>query len=389
MAAPSNALVWALRAIAISHMGRSAGNDILVQTSRRVYGKALLRLNVALQDSEEGLSIDTLGATVLLSFYEIFNCTDGNSWIKHAGGAGHLIKLRGPKRHRTGIDRLVFIACRYSLVMEAFRETIPCFLDAPEWRKLCREISDDIPYQGPLLDANKEYFQAIATYPGYLRSAIDLVSESQPDLTTLRDVHCQGQLHRSRFKAIHNRMGDELRAVGQEPQKTASSFNDKHFPVVYDYPNIHIAAFYSGYWAILCAINVSILGLEAKLGPLYNHKRSPRHDAPPASSSQPQTQPRPRPLWDAAKTLSPHHPYFTENTMHARDICKSAEYMAHAPFLGPFFLVLGLRTALKVLTGEAERGWIFGKLSEIGRNMGLARSEIDPYHVPLAGPIRS
>ena len=71
----SPALVWAIRAISIAQLGKQANDEALTQTSRRVYGKALMKLNEALQDREEGLSSDTLSATVLLSIYEIFNCT--------------------------------------------------------------------------------------------------------------------------------------------------------------------------------------------------------------------------------------------------------------------------------------------------------------------------
>ena len=71
----SPALVWAIRAISIAQLGKKASDEALTQTSRRVYGKALMKLNEALQDRDEGLSSDTLSATVLLSIYEIFNCT--------------------------------------------------------------------------------------------------------------------------------------------------------------------------------------------------------------------------------------------------------------------------------------------------------------------------
>ncbi len=47
-----------------------------------MYGKALLYLNKSLQDQGEGLSTDTLCATVLLSFYEIITCTERNAWVQ-------------------------------------------------------------------------------------------------------------------------------------------------------------------------------------------------------------------------------------------------------------------------------------------------------------------
>jgi hypothetical protein len=40
----------------------------------------------------------------------------GESWITHAGGAGRLIQLRGPDRHRSGFDCAMFMAARGYLV---------------------------------------------------------------------------------------------------------------------------------------------------------------------------------------------------------------------------------------------------------------------------------
>ena len=45
----SNCLTWAIRAVAVSHLGRAAADEDLVETSRRIYGKALLKLNDALR----------------------------------------------------------------------------------------------------------------------------------------------------------------------------------------------------------------------------------------------------------------------------------------------------------------------------------------------------
>jgi hypothetical protein len=40
----------------------------------------------------------------------------GKSWITYAGGAGRLIRLRGPDRHRSGFDCAMFMASRGYLV---------------------------------------------------------------------------------------------------------------------------------------------------------------------------------------------------------------------------------------------------------------------------------
>ena len=399
----SACLNWALRAISIAHLGRKASDPDLIETSRRTYGKALLKLNSALQDPFEGLSSDTLSATILLSFYEIFNCTDRHSWIKHAGGAGHLIRLRGPARHRTGIDRTVFMACRYSLIMEAFQNRNPCFLDAPEWRALCRDINEDLKRENPnspLLDGNEQFFQEIVQHPAYLSSALDAVSVPQPDPVRLKALFASGQSHRTKYQAIHARVTHELRAMGREPTKTASSFNDTTFPVVYEYTDAHIASLFCGYWTVLCAINISLIGLQGKIAQVEQLKRQAHHyvrhhepDIFSASSDYPNPLPHPpnpisststirergRPLWEIAVNQGSSHLYIAENTAYAREICKSVEYLQHTPFVGPLFLVLALRMALRMGIMKKEKQWILQKLDQIGVDMGLARTEVEAY----------
>lgn len=72
----SSTLLYAIRAISLSFLGCQTRDENLVQNSRLIYGKTLLKLNKSLQDPLEGLSSDTLSATVLLTFYEMLNCTE-------------------------------------------------------------------------------------------------------------------------------------------------------------------------------------------------------------------------------------------------------------------------------------------------------------------------
>ena len=397
---PLSCLTWAVRAISISHLGRKTRDPNLIETSRRIYGKALLKLNAALQDPLEGLSSDTLSATVILSFYEVFNCTDRYSWIKHAGGAGHLIRLRGPARHRSGVDRAVFVACRYSLIMEAFQNRTPCFLDAPEWRALGWQIHHDLRREypsNPILEANEQFFQELTTHPGYLSSAMKAVGVPQADLAHLRAIYTTGHNHRTTYQTIHAHMTDEIRTLGQEPTKTASCYNDKVFPVVYEYRDVHLASLYCGYWAVLCAINISLIGLQAKIASterlaLVSQEalQEGRPNKPPVNPFvNPQSLPKPSarpkgqqtPLWDAASSLGDSHLYIAENAVYAREICKSAEFLQQTPFVGPLFLIITLRMALRMGITRKEKEWVLKKLDEIGVNMGLAKSEIEVYHI--------
>lgn len=78
-AGASSVLDWAIRAISLPHLGRQVQDQSLIQMSLQIYGKALLKLNAALQDPIKGFASDSLSATILLSFYELLNCTEKDS----------------------------------------------------------------------------------------------------------------------------------------------------------------------------------------------------------------------------------------------------------------------------------------------------------------------
>lgn len=67
----SDALSAALLAVSTVMVGRSFGDDNLVARSYMVYGSALSKLRLALQDERTAGSPDTLGATMALSNYEV------------------------------------------------------------------------------------------------------------------------------------------------------------------------------------------------------------------------------------------------------------------------------------------------------------------------------
>ena len=402
----SDSLTWAIRAISISNLGRKAEDPELIEVSRFLYGKSLVKLKRTLEDKDEGLSSDTLSATILLSFYEVFNCTNDYAWIRHAGGAGRLIQLRGPDRHRSGFGRLVFLACRTSVIMDAFQRSIPCFLEAPPWRKLCWDLHQDTSH-GPLIFTNEEYFQELVGYPAFLRDVEQAIGN--PDTTSERfsRLHTKALTHRSSFRSIHDRMGQEMLAAGTGPTETASSLQDSLFPVVYTYPDIHIATHYCCYWTIMCAINIAILGLEAKIassqakpaGPLPMEAQGlprpapvPSNDNTPASPSPEMSDPSPKGIsffWAAAKSRGNLPTYVAENAGYAREICKSAEFMYRTPFLGPLFLVVALRMALRMFISEAEKAWIVRMLKDIGERMGFAVVEVERYKLQRSKTIRA
>lgn len=412
----SSTLNWAIRAISMSHLGRQIQDINLINNSRNMYGKALLHLNKALQDPVEGLSCDTLSATILLSFYELLTCTEKHSWVRHAGGASNLMRIRGPDRHRTGFASSVFLACRFTIIIEAYQSRKPCFLAIPEWKQLSRELQARPELQTPFHSAREEVFQTIVDFPGFVAESVEFMSSGDRDMTILRDLVRQGHTHRSNYKRVQNSLIETLREAGSEPTQTPSATGDKLFPIVYQFPGNLVGSYYCGHWATIVMLNIVLIGLEAKLSDLSSpDPRSPasedeeaasatagpssgfnipllwlltertRRSTSPISASA-AVSPSAFPTLSAADTTSRRQMYMAENERCARETCKAVENMSVAVFLGPLFLVFALRTAMRVLGGKREeREWIVGKLEGIGRMLGVARTEVEGFGMEMGG----
>lgn len=280
----SPTLLYATRAISLSFLGRRTRDENLVQNARLIYGKTLLKLNKSLQDPEEGFGSDTLCATVLLTFYELLNCTEHNSWVRHAGGAAHLMRLRGVARHRTDFDRAIFLACRYSVILESYQTGQSCFLSLAPWRELSQEINDSLPGKSAFDDAREAFFQETVQYPGYIMESVHYMASGGWDRSLLQDLVRRGHMHRSNHKAIFKRCVEALREVGQEPTEVPSSVDDKVFPIVYRYPGILAASFFCSHWSLLKLLNITLIGLEAKLSAIESASQTSLERVTPVQS---------------------------------------------------------------------------------------------------------
>ena len=78
----STTLMWSIRALLLSHLGRQVEDRNLIQKSKAMYGKALVHLKKSLQDPIDGLSTDTLSATALLCIYEMVTSTESYAWVQ-------------------------------------------------------------------------------------------------------------------------------------------------------------------------------------------------------------------------------------------------------------------------------------------------------------------
>lgn len=81
----------------------------------------------------------------------------GESWLTHICGTSHIIKLRGPARHRSGFG-LALLETQEGLISgEAMTTSTPCFLDAPEWHGILnhQNMIVGLPQTRPLTISNK------------------------------------------------------------------------------------------------------------------------------------------------------------------------------------------------------------------------------------------
>jgi hypothetical protein len=326
----------AVRACTLAHLGRQNQVEHVMRESQVHYGKALRLLSSALQDTQKGMSGETLSATILLSFYEIFASDSDQAWVRHAGGAGTLMKMRGPARHRTGFDREIFLAYRHALIIQAFEAETPCFLDEPEWRQLSREIYEDMCASGilgdklDLFEAAESFFREMAPLPGLMcdaRSMAQLARTTNSDIKIVAgNLSDRATKHRANLKGAHMRFRAALKRLGHEPSSRMSG--DWVFPVRYDYTNVFSGGVSTGYWTVLIIMNTLLKDLD------------------PSPERRAMCQ--------------------FENAEAARDICRSSAWMSTSSFLGPFLLMFGLRISLLVFEGETERMWILGQLQKLG-----------------------
>jgi len=351
----TNPLVDAsVRAVTLVHIGRLNSSEPLVMESRPYYGQALRLLNKALQDKKSGTSNETLCAVILLSFYEMFASDNNDSWIRHAGGVSALMRARGPAKHRHGFDREIFLAYRYTLIIEAFQEDVPCFLAEPAWLRMSQDIHSDLkkggvaPARLEIFDLAEEFYASMVVLPeicAHARALWQAKQKGTPPPFNRADLIEKMTVARVSFKNTFTRFEAALKTVGVAPTLNLNH-KDPIIGIEYEFANTFVAATYTGYWTVLVVLNLCLQGLQSEDLEMVRH-------------------------------------YQQESKGCALNICRSCAYMLTSSFLGPFFLIFGLRTGLVLFeetSGEelpAEVDWILRKLWNIGdRYMGIAK------HVP-------
>lgn len=110
------ALDYSAMAVALGYFGRTTVNSAALVGAESAYMAALQSLAAMLGMREKQFEPEVLCATILLGHYESFGGTK-QAWIRHAGGAARLMRLRGAQRsYESAFEYSMFLACRGTIV---------------------------------------------------------------------------------------------------------------------------------------------------------------------------------------------------------------------------------------------------------------------------------
>ncbi|KAJ4375299.1 hypothetical protein N0V83_002385 [Neocucurbitaria cava] len=113
---------------------KKMSNEIV---SPELYIRAIKTLQTSLEDPQQGLSTNTLCASVLLGLVEaLAGPREGNRYLAHVGGAGRLMELQGPEQYQDPFAKEILRFNRGGIIVTSIYERKPCFLLSPEWRNI-------------------------------------------------------------------------------------------------------------------------------------------------------------------------------------------------------------------------------------------------------------
>lgn len=111
---PSRCLLSAFKAVSFVALASRPNSHHLMIEAESHYSKALREVNKAIQDPAQVKSDQTLGAVLLLAFYETLASTRErlDEYVNHIKGAAQLVKMRGPRQQETAEGAEMFAMTR-------------------------------------------------------------------------------------------------------------------------------------------------------------------------------------------------------------------------------------------------------------------------------------
>ncbi|KAF2101785.1 hypothetical protein NA57DRAFT_64483 [Rhizodiscina lignyota] len=171
-ASSDSPLQLATHAVALSALGNYPGNSRLKVDARKAYGRALNKINEAIQDPLTAASDHSLMTILMFSLYEAVASTDKQptAWSNHVDGAVALAKLRGSDGWKTKESVGLFRAIRMCMLTSAIQRAKP----VDEYPGPKGWTCDDNFEQNP---ANRLAIISL-DLPNLRRYAVDVVSQS-------------------------------------------------------------------------------------------------------------------------------------------------------------------------------------------------------------------
>jgi hypothetical protein len=152
--------------------------------SRHMYQQAIRHLLISLYCPRSARSDETLTTAMLLCVYEMVDRTHPEAWLIHSCGIANLLRIRGPKAHRSGIGQTLLLCLRPLLVAQAVTRAEPCLLGEPAWRKLGNEMMRSQKNTEHFLSTwTERSFEEIAICPGLLARTQAILSEPDFDFS--------------------------------------------------------------------------------------------------------------------------------------------------------------------------------------------------------------
>jgi hypothetical protein len=165
---------------------------------RSLYSDALSSLQQALNDTEQSVSSETLGAAVLLQMFEHSVDHAESRWLIHANGVITMLQLRGPSCIKNELDRAIIRAQVGNIWFKSMREGTDCFLASLEWNEVIAETFRTCE------DVNVEWSAMIRSglaIPGISRRYAELKTESD-DTRSISDNVSEAHGHKQYAKLI-------------------------------------------------------------------------------------------------------------------------------------------------------------------------------------------
>ncbi|KAL9096077.1 MAG: hypothetical protein Q9165_001599 [Trypethelium subeluteriae] len=174
------------------------------------YGKALQRLQQALNEPACLYEPIVLCATQILALFELLNFSENGAWIRHAAGAARLIELRGTQGYRTEFEKSLFMAQAGPIFSESLLNNEACFLERPEWQVVVKSMAVKGEQFGSRSELSISLWMMKYRIPGFMRRMTELVcsgkhvdpSDAERLLQEARDLRKRFQEWRFTYDCI-------------------------------------------------------------------------------------------------------------------------------------------------------------------------------------------